>query len=171
MAVKRPTYAKDMFFGNSDLDVFSSQMVVIGTLLRGQPSGLVGYFNPPRYRAFRFAAAQERTPGHMGTMRGWGCVSMGARHQLPHARLERRCLRGHHRLAYYSDHPVDPAGLLSRIPRIRFSIFTLPRRTELARPRISRGPVPRSAPAGSGCVIVERSKRKCTHGTGSPQVP
>jgi len=56
---QRPTYAKDMFFGDSDLDVFSGQMVVIGTLLRGQPSGLVGYFNPPRYRAFRFAAAQN----------------------------------------------------------------------------------------------------------------
>jgi len=59
MAVKRRMYAKDMFFGNSDLDVFSGQMVVIGTLLHGQPSGLVGYFNPPRYRAFRFAAAQN----------------------------------------------------------------------------------------------------------------
>lgn len=59
MAAKHPTYAKDMFFGDSDLDVFSGQMVVIGTLLRGQSSGLVGYFNPPRYRAFRFAASRN----------------------------------------------------------------------------------------------------------------
>jgi hypothetical protein len=59
MAVKRRMYAKDIFFGNSDLDVFSGQMVVVGTLLHGQPSGLVGYFNSPRYRASRFAAAQD----------------------------------------------------------------------------------------------------------------
>src|SRR5437588_3914267 len=58
MAVKPPIFAKDYLFGESELDVFSSQMSVLGPLLHGQTSDLVGYIHPPRYRAFRFAAAQ-----------------------------------------------------------------------------------------------------------------
>ena len=54
VAVKKPIYARDYLFGEG-AEIFSGQMSIIGTLLHGQ-TGLVGYFNPPRYRAFRFAA-------------------------------------------------------------------------------------------------------------------
>jgi len=58
MAGKPPLYAKDEYFGESSLDVFSGRMQIIGTLLYGQ-SAFVGYFNPPRYRAFRFTAVKD----------------------------------------------------------------------------------------------------------------
>ena len=58
MAGKPPLYAKDEYFGESSLDVFSGRMQIIGTLLYGQ-SAFVGYFNPPRYRAFRFTAIKD----------------------------------------------------------------------------------------------------------------
>jgi len=57
VAIKQPIYARDYLFGEG-AEVFSGQMSVIGTLLHGQ-TALVGYFNPPRYRAFRFAAGQH----------------------------------------------------------------------------------------------------------------
>ncbi len=59
VAAKRPIYANDELFGDSGLDVFSTRMAVVGALLHGQTSGLVGYINPPRYRAFRFSAVQH----------------------------------------------------------------------------------------------------------------
>jgi hypothetical protein len=57
VAIKQPIYARDYLFGEG-AEVFSGQMTVIGTLLHGQ-TALAGYFHPPRYRAFRFAAGQD----------------------------------------------------------------------------------------------------------------
>jgi len=59
VASKRPIYANDELPGDSPMDVFSTRMSVVGTLLHGETSGLVGYIYPPRYRAFKFAAAQH----------------------------------------------------------------------------------------------------------------
>lgn len=57
VATKRPIYANDDLAGDAPMDVFSTRMSVVGTLLHGETSGLVGYIYPPRYRAFKFAAA------------------------------------------------------------------------------------------------------------------
>ena len=59
VAAKRPIYANDEFQGDTPMDVFFTRMSVVGTLLRGETSALVGYIHPPRYRAFKFAAAQH----------------------------------------------------------------------------------------------------------------
>jgi hypothetical protein len=59
VAFKRPIYANDDLPGDAPMDVFSTRMSVLGTLLHGETSGLVGYIYPPRYRAFKFAAAEH----------------------------------------------------------------------------------------------------------------
>ena len=59
VASKRPIYANDELPGDAPMDVFSTRMSVVGTLLHGETSGLVGYIHPPRYRAFQFAAAEH----------------------------------------------------------------------------------------------------------------
>jgi hypothetical protein len=58
MASKHRLYAKDEFLDSSPLDVFSSRTRIVGTLLYRQVA-LVGYFNPPRYRALKFTAAKD----------------------------------------------------------------------------------------------------------------
>ena len=153
MAVKRRMYAKDIFFGNSDLDVFSGQMVVVGTLLHGQPSGLVGYFNPPRYRAFRFAAAQD------DRLDIWvGCEDGDAVAWVLDTNYRTLAWNDDARVGNTNSHisltiPSTQPVFYLCIPRIQLAVFTLPGGTELAWAATSGRPNSRCLKAGFRSVI------------------